>query len=83
MRSGGILVAIAEEPDQDQGGRRDVRSLYFIVRPEGNQLRELAALIDKQQLRPVVSKVFELSALAEAFQAQRGTRPPGKVVITV
>ncbi|HEX8005292.1 MAG TPA: NADP-dependent oxidoreductase [Trebonia sp.] len=83
MRSGGTLVAIAEEPDPGQGGRGDVRSLYFVVRPDGDQLRELATLVDKQQLRPVVSTVFELAALAEAFQAQRGARPPGKVIITV
>jgi len=83
MRSGGTLVAIAEEPDPSQGGRGDVRGVYFVVRPDGRQLRELAALIDKQQLHPGVSAVFELAALPEAFQAQRAARPPGKVVISV
>jgi NADPH:quinone reductase-like Zn-dependent oxidoreductase len=83
LRSGGTLVSIAEEPDPDQGGRGDVRGLYFVVRPDGGQLRGLAALVDKQQLRPAVSTVFELDALAEAFQTRRGARPPGKVVITV
>jgi len=83
MRSGGILVAIAEEPDPGQGGRRDVRSVFFVVRPDGRQLRELAALVDKQQLRPAVSAVFELAALPEAFQAPRAARLPGKVVISV
>jgi NADPH:quinone reductase-like Zn-dependent oxidoreductase len=83
MRSGGTLVAIAEEPDPGQGGRRDVRGVYFVVRPDGGQLRELAALVDKQQLRPAVSAVFELAALPAAFQAQRGARPPGKVIISV
>jgi len=83
MRSGGILVAIAEEPDPGQGGRRDVRSVFFVVRPDGRQLRELAALVDEQQLRPAVSAVFELAALPEAFQAPRAARLPGKVVISV
>ena len=83
LRSGGILVAIAEEPDPAAVGRDDVRSVYFVVEPNGGQLHELATLIDRQQLRPVVSAVFELGALAEAFQAQRSPRPPGKVIITV
>jgi NADPH:quinone reductase-like Zn-dependent oxidoreductase len=83
MRSGGTLVAIATEPDPGQGGRGDVRGVYFVVRPDGGQMRELAALVDKQQLRPAVSAVFELADLAEAFQAQRATRSPGKVVISV
>ena len=83
LRSGGTLVAIAEELDPVAAGRDDGRSVYFVVEPNGGQLRELAALIDRQQLRPVVSAVFELGALAEAFQAQRSARPPGKVIITV
>jgi NADPH:quinone reductase-like Zn-dependent oxidoreductase len=83
LRSGGILVDIAEEADPAKGGRDDVRSVFFVVRPDGGQLRELASLVDKGQLRPVMSAVFELSALAEAFGAQRGSRPPGKVIINV
>ena len=84
LRSGGILVAIAEEPGADHGGRGDVRGVYFVVRPDGGQLRELAALAGKRQLRPAVSVTFELGGLAAAFRAQQhGPRPPGKVVVRV
>jgi NADPH:quinone reductase-like Zn-dependent oxidoreductase len=83
LRSGGILVAIAEEPEPGNGGREDVRGVFFVVRPDGTQLRELAGLVDKGQLRPVVSAVFDLGALADAFVAPRAGRAPGKVVISV
>jgi NADPH:quinone reductase-like Zn-dependent oxidoreductase len=83
LRAGGILVAIAEKPGASHGGRSDVRGVFFIVRPDGSQLRELATLIDQQQLRPAVSVTFELSDLAAAFRAQHGPRPPGKVVVRV
>jgi len=83
LRSDGILVAIAEEPDPGRGGRSDVRSVFFVVRPDGVQLRELASLIDQGRLRPAVSVVFELGALQQAFLALRGERPPGKVIISV
>jgi NADPH:quinone reductase-like Zn-dependent oxidoreductase len=83
LRSGGTLVAVAEEPDPGQAGRADVRGVYFVVRPDAAQLRELASLIDNQRLRPVASLVFGLSDLPEAFRAQRGTRPPGKVTVSV
>ena len=83
LRSGGILVAIAEEPEPGRGGRDDVRGVFFVVRPDGTQLRELAGLVDKGQLRPVVSAVFDLGALADAFVAPRAGRAPGKVVISV
>src|SRR5215468_5901495 len=79
LRSGGILIAIAEEPDAGHGGRGDVRGVYFVVRPDGGQLRELAALAGQQQLRPAVSVVFELGDLPAAFRAQQhGPRPPGR-----
>ena len=44
LRSGGILVAIAAEPGPGQGGRGDVRSVYFVVPPDGTQLRERETL---------------------------------------
>ena len=84
LRSGGILVAIADEPDSGQDRRGDVRAVYFIVRPDGGQLRELAAFVDRQQLRPAVSLIFELGDLPAAFRAQQhGPRPPGQVVVRV
>jgi NADPH:quinone reductase-like Zn-dependent oxidoreductase len=81
LRSGGILVAVAEEPGGDHGGRDDVRGVYFVVKPDGGQLRELAALVSSQRLRPAVSAVFELADLPAAFQAQRPA--PGKVIIRI
>ena len=83
LRSGGILVAIAEAPDSGHDGRGDVRSVYFVVSPDGGQLRQLASLIDKQQLHPAASAVFDLDALPEAFLSRRPGRPPGKVIISV
>jgi NADPH:quinone reductase-like Zn-dependent oxidoreductase len=83
LRSGGILVAIADEPGEDRGGRDDVRSVYFIVKPDGDQLRELARLVSDQRLRPVVSAVFGLADLPAAFRARRPARAPGKVIIRV
>src|SRR5215472_13070012 len=82
LRKGGVLVAIAEQPPEGSGGRH-TQGAYFVVRPDAGQLRTLAFLIDKQQLRPVVSAVFELSALPAAFRAQRARRGPGKVVVSV
>src|SRR4029077_20506297 len=83
LRSGGSLVDIAEEPDEAKGGRADVRRVFFVVRTDGGQVRELDGLVDKGRLRPVVSVVFELSELSEAFGAQHGSRPPGKLIINV
>ena len=47
------------------------------------QLRELAILVGRQQVRPMVPAVFELSASQMPVRAQRARRDPGKVVISV
>ena len=83
LRAGGILIAIAEEAPKDQGGRDDVRSVYFVVEPSGAQLGELARLIDDGKLRAAVSATFGLAQLREAFAAQRTRSHPGKIVVTV
>jgi NADPH:quinone reductase-like Zn-dependent oxidoreductase len=82
LRPGGILVDIAEEPD-GRGGRTDVRSVYFVVEPNGQQLGQLARLVDGGQLRAAVSAVFGLGQLPGAFAAQRARKQPGKVIIDV
>jgi NADPH:quinone reductase-like Zn-dependent oxidoreductase len=83
LRAGGILVAIAEEAPKDQGGRDDVRSVYFVVEPSGAQLGELARLVDDGKLRAAVSATFGLAELREAFAAQQARSRPGKIVVTV
>jgi len=83
LKPGGILVAIAEEPPEDKGGRDDVRAVYFVVEPSGAQLAELARLVDGGKLRAAVSTTFALGDLREAFAAQQARSHPGKVVITV
>ena len=82
LRPGGVLVAIADEPE-GHGGRDDVRSRYFVVEPDAAQLRELASLMARGQLNAAVSQVFPLSALPDAFAAQRARQAPGKVIIEV
>jgi NADPH:quinone reductase-like Zn-dependent oxidoreductase len=83
LKPGGILVAIAEEPPEDKGGRDDVRALYFVVEPSGAQMGELARLVDGGKLHAAVSTTFALGDLREAFAAQQARSHPGKVVITV
>jgi len=83
LRAGGILVAIAEEAPEDHGGRDDVRGLFFVVEPNGEQLSQLAKLVDEGKLRAAVSTTFGLPDLREAFTAQQHRSHPGKVVITI
>src|SRR5262249_29367578 len=82
LRPGGVLVAIADEPE-GHGGRDDVRSRYFVVEPDAAQLRVLASLVDPGQLSAPGRQGFPLSALPDAFAGQRARQAHGKVIIEV
>lgn len=68
------VVSVAEEAEG---------VTYFIVEPNREQLRELAARADAGELRPEIDSVFELEDAPAAFArvAERGKH--GKVVLRV
>jgi NADPH:quinone reductase-like Zn-dependent oxidoreductase len=79
LRSGGRLVSVATEPPQRSG----LRSTYFVVEPNREQLAELAELADRGELRPVIDEVFPLADARRAFERGEGDQRRGKIVIRV
>jgi NADPH:quinone reductase-like Zn-dependent oxidoreductase len=60
-----------------------IRTTYFVVEPNRDQLREICRLADAGELRPAIDSVFPLVEAQTAFARcqERGKR--GKVVIHV
>lgn len=83
LRSGGILVGVADEPSAEDAHRHGVRGVYFVVAPHPAQLTELARLVDSGALRPLPGPVFPLAETAAAVTTQREQHIRGKVVIQV
>ena len=70
------------------GTRRKARSLdttfsFLFMTASGDQLRQLAALVEAGALRPVVDKVFPFQSTNEALAYVETGRARGKVVIKV
>ncbi len=70
------------------GARRKARSLdtefsFLFMEASGDQLREIAALVDAGVVRPVVDKVFPFRSTNEALAYVETGRARGKVVIKV
>jgi NADPH:quinone reductase-like Zn-dependent oxidoreductase len=61
--------------------RHQVGYEFFFMRPSGTQLRELTALVDAGELRPVVDRVFAFSEIKAAFDYLETGRARGKVVL--
>jgi NADPH:quinone reductase-like Zn-dependent oxidoreductase len=84
-KDGGILISIAEptEGKKPPGLGRDVKSLFFIMRPEGKHLAEISKLLENSSCCPVLDSVFELEEYEKAFQKLEEGHARGKIVIRV
>jgi len=78
LKPGGRLVTIAASVEGTSDPRE--REAFFIMRPDREQLNEIARLIDTGQLRPVVDRVFPLSLARQAFEHKAAR---GKAVLNV
>ena len=63
--------------------RARVRYSFLFMRPSGEQLREIASLIDSGIIRPVVDRVFPFESTKDALAYVESGRAKGKVVIKV
>ena len=62
---------------------RGVDYSFLFMRAEGQQLREIAKLIDAGAIRPVVDKVFPFAQTQDALVYVENGRAKGKVVVSV
>jgi NADPH:quinone reductase-like Zn-dependent oxidoreductase len=63
--------------------RLNVDFSFLFMRANGNQLREIAALIDSGVMRPVMDKVFPFEQTNDAMAYVETGRAKGKVVVKV
>lgn len=83
IKPGGVLVSIAGLPEADVLSRYDVRVEQFLVRPEANQLAEIARLIDAGVVKPHVDAVFPLAEASQAHARGELGHTRGKIVLSV
>lgn len=85
VKEGGLLISIVKATDETKppGFDRDVRDLFFIMRPDGKQLAEIANLLEKSQCQPILDSVWELEDYEKAFQKLDEGHARGKIVIRV
>jgi NADPH:quinone reductase-like Zn-dependent oxidoreductase len=79
LRDGGRLVSVAEEPPHASG----IRSVYFVVEPNRQQLAQLSGLLDEGLPPPAVDSLFTLEDAVRAFERSMAPDKHGKVVLEV
>lgn len=61
--------------------RRGVRFEYLFMRPDGEQLERIAALVEAGSIRAVVDRAFPLARAAEALAYSESGHAVGKVLV--
>jgi NADPH:quinone reductase-like Zn-dependent oxidoreductase len=84
LRPGGQIAAIATpELDLDPLLEANITFHGVLIGDDGDRTRALAALLDRQALRPVVSHVLPLAAAAEAHRIVERRHASGKIILDV
>jgi NADPH:quinone reductase-like Zn-dependent oxidoreductase len=83
LAKGGILVSIVGAPPKAQLEQAGVRGVGILVRPDGKQLEEIAALAERGALRVEVSTVLPLAEAAKAHELSEGGHTRGKIVLEI
>ncbi|MGH8920599.1 MAG: zinc-binding dehydrogenase, partial [Actinomycetes bacterium] len=80
----GTVMNLLSRKVRKQAAARGVRYEFFFMQANGSQLRELGALYDKGELRPVIDRTFPFDQTPEAMaHVEQGSAKAGKVVISI
>ncbi|MFF8092976.1 NADP-dependent oxidoreductase [Streptomyces sp. NPDC016675] len=82
VREGGRLITLPG-PDDVPAAPEGVRAMWMLVEPDHHGLREIAALVERGSLKPVVETVLPLAQAAKAHEIGEQGRTTGKIVLTV
>lgn len=83
LKPGGRLVSTLGQPPDDEAKQPRARGIGYMVRPNAAQLTEIAALIDRGIVKPVVEARFTLEQVRSAQHRVEREHSVGKVVIDV
>ena len=83
LRKGGIVVSIVERPSEQDAQRLGVREQYHWLIPRGDQLQELASLLEQGRLKPAALETFPFSekGVRNAQELSESGHTKGKIVI--
>jgi len=77
------VIALVTLPRTVRARVAGVRYRYVFMRPDGGQLADLGALVDRGALRVLIDKTFPLEAARDALAHVESGHARGKVVLEV
>lgn len=83
LKPGGRLVSLLEQPDAALEEKYKAKALYVFVKPNGEELQEIADLIQNGKVLPIQIQEMPLEKAAEAQEMSRTGHVQGKIVLCV
>lgn len=83
LKPGGIQVSIISPPDEAKAAALGVRGGFVFIGPNAPVLDQLAAMVDRGKLRPIVGAEFALEDIVQAHALSESGRAVGKIVLYV
>ena len=81
LKPGGTLISTVQNPDAAKAAEKHLKAERYMATPNGEDLAEIAALIDAGKVKVVVAKTFPLAEAADAHRYLENDHPIGKVVL--
>jgi NADPH:quinone reductase-like Zn-dependent oxidoreductase len=83
LKQGGVLISLVQTPSEQKAKHFGVRGIMCRVQPDGEQLSNIAKLIDSAKLRPTIDRILPLSEARRAHELSQNGHTHGKIVLRV
>jgi len=83
LKKGGVLLSLVQPPSVEKAKALGVRAAFVAGHPSGEQLAEIAKIIDSGKLAPVIDRILPLSEARRAHQLSQSGHTRGKIVLRV
>jgi len=83
LKPGGFLVTTVASIPEGELKKRGVRAKRVMTQSDGKELAQIAAIIDEQKIKPVVTNVFPLADARKAHEMSETLHTRGKIVLRV
>jgi NADPH:quinone reductase-like Zn-dependent oxidoreductase len=83
LKQGGVLISTLQEPDKAKALYKNITIAHYMARPDAGELSQIAGLLQKGSIKPVVHAVYSLEDAGRAEIALAKDHVRGKIVLTV
>jgi len=83
LKKGGALVSLVQQPSENKAKEHGVRGIRLGARANGQELVEIAKIVDAGKLAPVIDRILPLSEARRAHELSQSGHTHGKIVLRV